>query len=45
MTIRRKRVPVDAVFGIRGTTLIGRTAILKAMDFGIDILGWVYRVI
>ena len=45
MTILQKTVSVDAIFGIHGTTLIGRTAILKAMDFGIDIDGWLYRLI
>ena len=45
VTIRGKRVPVDAIFGITGTTLIGRTAILAAIDFGIDIDGWLYRAI
>jgi predicted aspartyl protease len=43
MTIRGKRVPVDALFGVTGTTLVGRTAILGAMDFGIDMRGWLYR--
>lgn len=43
VTIRGKRIPVDAIFGITGTTLIGRTAILGAMDFGIDMRGWLYR--
>jgi hypothetical protein len=45
VTIRGKRVPVDAIFGITGTTLIGRAAILAAIDFGIDIKGWLYRAI
>lgn len=45
MTILQQPVTVDAIFGIRGTALIGRTAILKAMDFGIDIDGWLYRLI
>jgi hypothetical protein len=43
VTIRGKRVPVDAIFGITGIPLIGRTAILAAIDFGIDIDGWLYR--
>jgi predicted aspartyl protease len=43
VTILGKRVPVTAVFGVRGTTIIGRTAILRAIDFGIDMKGWLYR--
>jgi predicted aspartyl protease len=45
MSMRGKRVTVDAIFGIRGTPLIGRTAILRAIDFGIDIDGWLYRIV
>lgn len=35
-----QRAEVDAVFGIGGTPLIGRTTILKFADFGIDMQGW-----
>lgn len=43
ITIRGKRIPVTALFGPGNDTLIGRTAILKAIDFGIDMKGWLYR--
>lgn len=45
VTIRQNRITVEAIFGIRGFTLIGRTTILRAMDFGIDIDGWLYRMV
>ncbi len=45
ITLLGKRISVDAMFGSGPTTLIGRMTILEAIDFGIDIDGWLYRAI
>jgi predicted aspartyl protease len=42
VTIEGNRVNVDALFGSIGTPLVGRTAILAAIDFGIDTKGWLH---
>jgi predicted aspartyl protease len=44
ITLRGKRVTVDAIFGAQ-TPLIGRRALLKAIEFGADKGGWLYKVI
>lgn len=41
--IRGKSIRVDALFGGGPTPLIGRLTLLKAMRFGIDLDGWLYR--
>ena len=43
ITVEGKTVKVDALFGGSGTPLLGRTAILPAIDFGIDGKGWLHR--
>ena len=44
VTLRGRRLTVDAIFGIRSTPLIGLRTIVEAMDFGVDDRGWLYRV-
>jgi predicted aspartyl protease len=43
ITVEGKSAAVDALFGNHGTPLLGRTAIIPAIDFGIDNIGWLYR--
>jgi predicted aspartyl protease len=43
ITVEGSTATVDALFGGRGTSLLGRTAILPAIDFGIDAIGWLHR--
>lgn len=44
ITIEGKAANVDALFYAGGgTPLLGRTAILSAIAFGIDNIGWLYR--
>lgn len=43
VTIRGKRISVVATFGVNKTPLIGLHAIRKAMAFGIEWDGWLYR--
>jgi predicted aspartyl protease len=44
ITVEGKTANVDALFfGGTGTSLLGRTAILSAIEFGIDNTGWLYR--
>jgi len=43
ITVEGKSANVDALFGSHGTPLLGRTAIIPAIDFGIDNIGWLYR--
>jgi predicted aspartyl protease len=42
ITVEGKSGSVDALFGSGGTPLLGRTAILGTIDFGIDNAGWLY---
>jgi hypothetical protein len=43
VTVVGRRLAVTTIFGPVGTPLFGRTAILGAADFGMDLRGWLYR--
>jgi hypothetical protein len=42
ITIEGKRTKADTLFGAGATPLVGRTAILAALNFGIDGTGWLH---
>jgi predicted aspartyl protease len=43
VTILGRRISVTAMFGHFGEVLIGLHTITKAMKFGVDYRGWLYR--
>ncbi|WP_430449391.1 aspartyl protease family protein [Rhodophyticola sp.] len=42
VSIKGYRNKVDALFGVVGTPLIGRTTIQRTLKFGLDEQGWLY---
>jgi predicted aspartyl protease len=41
--IEGKRIQITCLFGTNQTTLLGRTAVLAAIDVGFDVNGWLLK--
>lgn len=41
--IEGRGIKVDCLFGLNKTPILGRTAILTALDFGFDVNGWLLK--